>query len=76
MKISQNSLANDRAEEYKALALTLAQIYEPEIAEKIMAEGNPGCVSSSAKKAEIPNSGESKRMQKARARARQTTTLD
>ena len=76
MKISQNSLANDRAEEYKALALTLAQIYEPEIAEKIMAEDSPGYVSSSAKKAEIPNSGESKRMQKARARARQTTTLD
>ena len=76
MKISQNSLANDRAEEYKALALTLAQIYEPEIAEKIMAEGNPGYVPSSVRKAELPRSGESSRMQKARERARQTSTLD
>ncbi len=76
MKISQNSLANDRAEEYKALALTLSQIYEPEIAEKIMAEGNPDHVESSVRKAELPRSGESKRMQKARERARQTSTLD
>ena len=76
MKISQNALANDRAEEYKALALTLSQIYEPEIAEKIMAEGNPDHVESSVRKAELPRSGESKRMQKARERARQTSTLD
>ena len=76
MKISQNSLANDRAEEYKALALTLSQIYEPEIAEKIMAEGNPDHVESSVRKAELPRSGERKRMQKARERARQTSTLD
>ena len=76
MKISQNALANDRAEEYKALALTLSQIYEPEIAEKIMAEGNPDHVESSVRKAELPRSGESKRMQNARERARQTSTLD
>ena len=76
MKISHNALANDRAEEYKALALTLSQIYEPEIAEKIMAEGNPDHVESSVRKAELPRSGESKRMQKARERARQTSTLD
>lgn len=76
MKISRNSLANDRAEEYKALALTLARIYKPEIAEKIMAEDNPDYVSVSAKKAKMPRSGESKRIQKARERTRQTTTLD
>ncbi len=76
MKINRNFLANERAEEYKALALTLAGIYEPEIYDKIMAEENPGYVPSSYKKIEPSRSGENRRMRMARERARQTSTLD
>ena len=76
MKINRNFLANERAEEYKALALTLAGIYEPEIYDKIMAEENPGYVPSSYKKTEPSRTGENRRMRMARERARQTSTLD
>lgn len=76
MKISENRLLSDKAEQYKAIAITLAAKYEPETAAALVSQDAQPSYARGKKLDFTPSrSSEPKRMIRARERARNSSTL-
>jgi len=75
MKISENKLIADKAEQYRAAAMALALKYEPEFAAELAGEDSAVMRGNPKLKLNLPKSSEPKRMQKARERARNSSAL-
>lgn len=76
MRISENRLLADRAEQYKSVAIALAAKYEPDTAAALVAEDAQVSYRNGKKLEFTPSrSAEPKRMLRARERARNSSTL-
>lgn len=76
MRISENRLLADRAEQYKSVAIALAAKYEPDTAAALVAQDAQAPYRNGKKLEFTPSrSAEPKRMLRARERARNSSTL-
>lgn len=76
MRISENRLLADRAEQYKSVAIALAAKYEPDTAAALVAQDAQASYRNGKRLEFTPSrSAEPKRMLRARERARNSSTL-
>lgn len=76
MKISENRLMSDKAEQYKSIAIALAAKYEPETAAALVTQDAQPSYTRGKKLDFTPSrTSETKRMIRARERARNSSTL-
>lgn len=76
MKISENRLMSDKAEQYKSIAIALAAKYEPETAAALVSQDAQPSYTRGKKLDFTPSrTSETKRMIRARERARNSSTL-